>query len=429
MFIDKIKIYLKAGNGGNGCVSFRREKYVAKGGPDGGDGGRGGDVIFRVDEGANTLLAFRYKRKFVAENGADGAGAKFHGKNGEDIIVMVPQGTVIKDPESGRIIHDMSDGEDFTILKGGRGGWGNKHFATATRQIPRFAKSGIPGEEAEVLLELKMIADVGLAGLPSAGKSSLLAAVSAARPKIAEYHFTTLEPNLGVVSVAEESGFVMADIPGLIEGASDGLGLGHSFLRHIDRCRLIVQVVDLSGIEGRSPVDDFHTIDEELEKYSPDLAKRPRIVAANKCDLMLDEERDEALAELKAAVDPFGYPVVAISTASRQGLDELIHMIARTLTTLPPIISYEAEAAPVTEEFEGASPADVVIRRDDTGAYVCEGAWLELLVGRVNFADRESLMYFERSLNKEGIIDRLRERGCSEGDTVKMYDLEFDFID
>lgn len=429
MFIDKIKIYLKAGNGGNGCVSFRREKYVAKGGPDGGDGGRGGDVIFRVDEGANTLLAFRYKRKFVAENGADGAGAKFHGKNGEDIIVMVPQGTVIKDPESGRIIHDMSDGEDFTILKGGRGGWGNKHFATATRQIPRFAKSGIPGEEAEVLLELKMIADVGLAGLPSAGKSSLLAAVSAARPKIAEYHFTTLEPNLGVVSVAEESGFVMADIPGLIEGASDGLGLGHSFLRHIDRCRLIVQVVDLSGIEGRSPVDDFHTIDEELEKYSPDLAKRPRIVAANKCDLMLDEERDEALAELKAAVDPFGYPVVAISTASRQGLDELIHMIARTLTTLPPIISYEAEAAPVTEEFEGASPADVVIRRDDTGAYVCEGAWLELLVGRVNFADRESLMYFERSLNKEGIINRLRERGCSEGDTVKMYDLEFDFID
>lgn len=429
MFIDKIKIYLKAGNGGNGCVSFRREKYVAKGGPDGGDGGRGGNVIFRVDEGANTLLAFRYKRKFVAENGADGAGAKFHGKNGEDIIVMVPQGTVIKEPESGRIIHDMSDGEDFTILKGGRGGWGNKHFATATRQIPRFAKSGIPGEEAEVLLELKMIADVGLAGLPSAGKSSLLAAVSAARPKIAEYHFTTLEPNLGVVSVADESGFVMADIPGLIEGASDGLGLGHSFLRHIDRCRLIVQVVDLSGIEGRSPVDDFHTIDEELEKYSPDLAKRPRIVAANKCDLMLDEERDEALAELKSAVDVFGYPVVAISTATRQGLDELIHMIANTLTTLPPIISYEAEAAPVTEEFEGASPADVVIRRDDTGAYVCEGAWLELLVGRVNFADRESLMYFERSLNKEGIIDRLRQRGCSEGDTVKMYDLEFDFID
>ena len=219
MFIDKIKIYLKAGNGGNGCVSFRREKYVAKGGPDGGDGGRGGDVIFRVDEGANTLLAFRYKRKFVAESGADGAGAKFHGKNGADVIVMVPQGTIIKDPESGRIIHDMSDGEDFTILKGGRGGWGNKHFATATRQIPRFAKSGIPGEEAEVVLELKMIADVGLAGLPSAGKSSLLAAVSAARPKIAEYHFTTLEPNLGVVSVGEEAGFVMADIPGLIEGA------------------------------------------------------------------------------------------------------------------------------------------------------------------------------------------------------------------
>ena len=342
---------------------------------------------------------------------------------------MVPQGTIIKDPESGRIIHDMSDGEDFTILKGGRGGWGNKHFATATRQIPRFAKSGIPGEEAEVVLELKMIADVGLAGLPSAGKSSLLAAVSAARPKIAEYHFTTLEPNLGVVSVGEEAGFVMADIPGLIEGASDGLGLGHSFLRHIDRCRLIVQVVDLSGIEGRSPVDDFHTIDEELEKYSPDLAKRPRIIAANKCDLMLDEERDAALSELTAAVEPFGYPVVPISAAARLGLDDLIHLIARTLTTLPPIISYEAEAAPVTEEFAGASPADVVIRRDDDGAYVCEGAWLELLVGRVNFNDRESLMYFERSLNKEGIIQKLRDRGCSEGDTVRMYELEFDFID
>lgn len=429
MFIDKIKIYLKAGNGGNGCVSFRREKYVAKGGPDGGDGGRGGNVIFRVDEGANTLLAFRYKRKFVAENGGDGAGAKFHGKNGADVIILVPQGTIIKEPESGRVIHDMSDGEDFTILKGGRGGWGNKHFATATRQIPRFAKSGIPGEEAEVLLELKMIADVGLAGLPSAGKSSLLASVSAARPKIAEYHFTTLEPNLGVVSVAEESGFVMADIPGLIEGASEGLGLGHSFLRHIDRCRLIVQVVDLSGIEGRSPVDDFHTIDEELEKYSPDLAKRPRIIAANKCDLMLDEERDEALAELTAAVEPFGYPIVCISAAARQGLDELVHLIARTLTTLPPILSYEAEAVPITDEFEGASPADVIVRRDDDGAYVCEGAWLELLVGRVNFSDRESLMYFERSLNKEGIIDKLRARGCSEGDTVRMYGLEFDFID
>lgn len=428
MFIDKIKIYLKAGNGGNGCVSFRREKYVAKGGPDGGDGGRGGDVVFRVDEGSNTLLAFRYKRKFLAENGADGAGAKFHGKNGSNIVIAVPRGTVIKDPESGRVIHDMSDGEDFTILKGGRGGWGNKHFATATRQIPRFAKSGIPGEEAEVLLELKMIADVGLVGLPSAGKSSLLSAVSSARPKIAEYHFTTLEPSLGVVYTGEESGFVMADIPGLIEGASDGAGLGHSFLRHIERCRLIVQVVDLSGIEGRSPADDFRTISEELEKYSPEIAARPRIIAANKCDLMTEEDREAALADLSSAVQSKGYPIVCISAAAHTGLDELVSLIWRTLAGLPPVTSYEADAAPVDELNDSGSDS-VVVRRDDDGAYVCEGAWLERLVGRVNLADRESAMYFERSLNRGGIIEKLRDSGCREGDTVRMYGMEFDFID
>lgn len=428
MFIDKIKIYLKAGNGGNGCVSFRREKYVAKGGPDGGDGGRGGNVVFRVDEGSNTLLAFRYKRKFFAENGADGAAAKFHGKNGADTVILVPRGTVIKDPESGRVIHDMSDGNDFTILKGGRGGWGNKHFATATRQIPRFAKSGIPGEEAEVLLELKMIADVGLAGLPSAGKSSLLAAVSSARPKIAEYHFTTLEPNLGVVYVREESGFVMADIPGLIEGASDGAGLGHNFLRHIERCRLIVQVVDLSGIEGRSPADDFCTISDELEKYSPDIAARPRIIAANKCDLITEEDRNAALADLSKAVGSKDYPIVCISAAARTGLDELVGLIWRTLEKLPPVISYEAEAAPA-EELDDSGADGVTVRRDDDGAYVCEGAWLERLVGRVNLGDRESAMYFERSLNRGGIIDKLRESGCREGDTVRMYGMEFDFID
>ncbi|MBR6915555.1 MAG: GTPase ObgE, partial [Clostridia bacterium] len=290
MFIDKIRIYLKAGNGGNGAVSFRREKYVAKGGPDGGDGGRGGDIIFTVDEGANTLLAFRYKRKFIAENGGDGEGSKFHGKDGEDVVVKVPRGTLIKDAESGLVIHDMSDGEDFTVCRGGRGGWGNKHFATPTRQIPRFAKSGMPGEEKDVVLELKMIADVGLVGLPSAGKSSLLAAVSAARPKVAEYHFTTLEPSLGVVSTGGESGFVMADIPGLIEGASEGAGLGHDFLRHIERCRMIVQVVDVAGTEGRSPVEDLETISEELEKFSPAVASRPRLIAANKADLLASGE-------------------------------------------------------------------------------------------------------------------------------------------
>ena len=292
MFIDKIQIYTKAGNGGNGAVSFRREKYVAKGGPDGGDGGNGGNIIFRIDRGANTLLSFRYKRKFVAGNGGDGSGAKRHGENGMDVIILVPAGTLIRDAESGKILRDMSVEEDYVLCRGGRGGWGNKHFATPTRQIPRFAKAGQIGEEREVVLELKMIADVGLAGLPSAGKSSLLAAVSAARPKIADYHFTTLEPNLGVVSVGEGSGFVMADIPGLIEGASEGAGLGHDFLRHIERCRLIVQVVDVSGIEGRDPVDDFHTIADELEKFSQILADKPRIIAANKMDLLEDEEHD-----------------------------------------------------------------------------------------------------------------------------------------
>ncbi len=426
MFIDKIKIYLKAGNGGNGCVSFRREKYVAKGGPDGGDGGKGGNVIFRVDEGANTLLAFRYKRKFIAENGADGAGAKFHGKNGGDVIVLVPQGTVIKNDDGTRVIHDMSDGEDFVILRGGRGGWGNKHFATPTRQIPRFAKSGIPGEEKEVTLELKMIADVGLAGLPSAGKSSLLAAVSAARPKIAEYHFTTLEPQLGVVSVGER-GFIMADIPGLIEGASDGAGLGHAFLRHIERCRLLVQVVDLSGSEGREPADDFFTISEELSRYSEKVASRPRIIAANKCDLMTDEERDEALAKLAEATKDTGYPIVPISAAAHTGLEELINLIWKSLATLPPTETYEAEPEPETADDLSGSE-NVTVRRDPDGAYVCEGEWLELLVGRVNFDDRESLMYFERSLTRGGVIDKLRERGCTDGCTVRMYGLEFDFI-
>lgn len=428
MFIDKTKIFLKAGDGGNGCVSFRREKYVAKGGPDGGDGGHGGNVIMHVDEGSNTLLTFRYKRKFLAENGGPGEGGKCHGKNGNDLIVKVPRGTVIKDAESGRIIHDMSDGEDFVIFRGGRGGWGNKHFATATRQIPRFAKNGLPGESGEVLLELKMIADVGLAGLPSAGKSSLLAAVSSARPKIAEYHFTTLEPNLGVVSTGSESGFVMADIPGLIEGASDGAGLGHAFLRHIERCRLIVQVVDLSGYEGRRPADDFLTISKELEKYSEIVAGRPRIIAANKCDMLSEDEREAALDELRRAVSDAEYEIVPISAVTHEGLDVLIHKISSMLESLPPTLTYEAEAAPI-EDADSGMPEETRISRADDGAFVCEGAWLEKLCGRINFDDRESLMYFERSLNRGGIIAKLREAGCREGCTVRMYELEFDFID
>ncbi len=438
MFIDKIKISVKAGNGGNGVVSFRREKYVAKGGPDGGDGGNGGNIVFRIDEGTNTLLAFRYKRKFVAENGADGAGSKYHGKNGEDVIITVPRGTLIKDPESGKIIKDMCDDEDFILCKGGRGGWGNKHFATPTTQIPRFAKAGLPGEAKEVILELKMIADVGFVGLPSAGKSSLLGAISAARPKVAEYHFTTLEPSLGVVSVGGEDGFVAADIPGLIEGASDGLGLGHDFLRHIERCRMLIQVVDAAGTEGRTPLDDFRVISEELEKFSPTLASRPRIIAANKADLMVNtvdefalipEISDEA-RELEDECAKLGYKVIYISAASKMNLKELIDETARILATLPPITVYESEIIPEEEHEEDLSGSDAVtIRRGDDASYIVEGEWIEKLVDKINFYDKESLMYFERSLIKGGIIDKLRTAGCEEGDTVNVCGLEFDFVD
>ncbi len=438
MFIDHIKIYTKAGNGGNGAVSFRREKYVAKGGPDGGDGGNGGSVIFRCDSSANTLLAFRYKRKFIAENGADGAGSKFHGKNGSDVIIKVPYGTLIRDSESGKIIKDMCSDEDFILCKGGRGGWGNKHFATPTRQIPRFAKSGLPGDEREVLLELKMIADVGLVGLPSAGKSSLLASISAARPKIAEYHFTTLEPSLGVVGVDGEHGFVAADIPGLIEGASDGLGLGHDFLRHIERCRMLIQVVDISGSEGRSPADDFNVISEELEKFSPSLAARPRIIAANKADMIVNSaeelslipEVSEDAKELERIAKDRGYKVAYISAYAKMNLRELISETDRILSELPPVITYDPEFIPDEETDDSLSGSEsATIRRGDDASYIVEGEWVEKLVGRVNFDDRESLMYFERSLVRSGIIDKLRAAGCDEGDTVNVCGIEFDFVE
>ena len=437
MFIDKIKIYTKAGNGGNGVVSFRREKYIAKGGPDGGDGGNGGNIVFRIDEGSNTLLAFRYKRKFVAQNGGDGAGSKFHGANGEDTIILVPRGTLIRDAESNKIIHDMSGDEDYILCHGGRGGWGNRHFATPTRQVPRFAKAGLPGEEKEIILELKMIADVGLAGLPSAGKSSLLAALSSARPKIADYHFTTLEPNLGVVSTGGESGFVMADIPGLIEGASEGAGLGHAFLRHIERCRMLVQVVDISGQEGRSPVEDFDTISEELEKFSHDLASRPRLIAANKADLLVNAEDEFALlpelseecAALEKHCAELGYEVVYISAAQKMGLKPLVDKIAEMLRDLPPVTIYETEITPEDEVFELPSAENVIITRADDASFHVEGPWIDALVGRVNFNDRESLMYFERSLTKYGIIDKLREAGCEEGDEVYIDDISFEFVD
>jgi len=437
LFIDKIKIYVKAGNGGNGVVSFRREKYVAKGGPDGGDGGNGGSVIFTIDEGANTLLAFRYKRKFTAGNGGDGAGSKFHGKNGEDVLISVPRGTLIRDAESGKIIHDMTENEPFVLLKGGRGGWGNRHFATPTRQIPNFAKAGLPGPEKEIILELKMIADVGLAGLPSAGKSSLLAALSSARPKIAEYHFTTLEPSLGVVSTGGESGFVMADIPGLIEGASEGLGLGHAFLRHIERCRMLVQVVDISGMEGRPPLEDFETISAELEKFSPELAARPRIVVANKADLLVNSEEEcieipelsEEAAVLEQRCASLGYSLFYISAGLKWGLKNLVDEIAFMLRDLPPVLTYDTEITEEDTTISSEGAEDVTIRRGDDASFIVEGRWAEALIDRINFNDRESMMYFENSLIKCGIIDKLRDAGCEEGDTVQIAGFAFDFID
>ena len=426
MFIDKVKIYVKAGNGGNGCVSFRREKYVAKGGPDGGDGGHGGNVIFTIDKGSNTLLAFRYKRKFVAENGGDGAGAKFHGKNGGDVIIKVPEGTIIRDEKSGKILKDMSECEDWICAKGGRGGWGNKHFATPTRQIPMFAKSGTKGQEWELTLELKMLADVGLVGLPSAGKSSLLAAVSDAKPKIADYHFTTLSPNLGVINVRDGHGFVMADIPGLIEGASEGLGLGHAFLRHIERCRLLVQVVDISCYEGRNPIDDIITIDEELTKFSPELSTRPRIIAANKMDSL-----DTSIVDVEAFeeyVKGRGWDLMYISAYTGENTEELVEKIDKMLLELPPLTIYEAEYAPEDAILSDGDDHAVTITKDDKGAFVVEGEWLYNLVGQVNFEDRESLMFFQRVLLKSGVIDKLKEAGCKDGDSVSMYDFEFDFV-
>ena len=426
MFIDKVQIYVKAGNGGNGCVSFRREKYVAKGGPDGGDGGHGGNVIFTIDKGTNTLLAFRYKRKFVAENGSDGGGSKFHGKNGEDIIIKVPEGTIIRDVATGKILKDMSECEDWICAKGGRGGWGNRHFATPTRQIPMFAKSGTKGQEWELSLELKMLADVGLVGLPSAGKSSLLAAVSDARPKIADYHFTTLSPNLGVVRVREGKGFVMADIPGLIEGASDGLGLGHAFLRHIERCRLLLQLVDVSCIEGRNPIDDIITIDTELKKFSEELATRPRIIVANKVDSIDKEAFD--VNEFEAYVRQNGWELIYISAYTGENTDELISLVSKKLDQLPPLTIFEADYTPEDKLMSIEGDHEITITKDSKGTYVVEGEWLYNLVGQVNFYDRDSLGFFQRVLIKSGVIDKLREAGCQDGDTVSMYDFEFDFV-
>ncbi len=422
MFVDKVKIFVKAGNGGNGAIAFHREKYVAQGGPDGGDGGTGGSIVLRVDDNMSTLMDFRYKRKYTAPNGNDGEGGRRRGKNGENAVILVPRGTVVRDAETNEIIKDMSDSQDFVLCKGGRGGWGNKHFATPTRQVPRFAKSGLPGESHEVILELKLLADVGLVGFPNVGKSTLLSVTSNARPKIANYHFTTLYPNLGVIYVEEGVSFVMADIPGIIEGAADGLGLGHDFLRHIDRCRLLVHIVDVAGSEDRDPVEDFEKINGELAQYSSDLAGRPMIVAANKVDLI--PEGSDNLQRLKDYVTEKGYEFYEISAATHQGTRQLMQTVAARLRELPPVTVYEPE---YVKPLAVAGDSDELQIQQYDDLWVISGQWLERLLGDINFEDYESRMYFDRQLRQSGLFERLEAMGIQDGDTVSLYDLEFEY--
>ena len=421
MFVDKASITVRAGKGGNGAVSFHREKYVAAGGPDGGDGGRGGAVILQVNGHMSTLMDFRYKRKYVAEVGGDGGGKRCTGKDGAPIILRVPRGTVVRDAATNEIICDMSDDEPFVLCKGGRGGWGNKHFATPTRQVPRFAKAGLPGESREVVLELKLLADVGLVGFPNVGKSTLLSVVSRANPKIANYHFTTLFPNLGVVYVDEGVSFVMADIPGIIEGAAEGAGLGHDFLRHIDRCRLLIHVVDVSGSEGRDPIADFEAIKAELSQYSTDLSDRPMLVAANKTDILEDPE---LLENFRIYVEGKGYTFFEISAAAHIGTRELVKKAAELLSALPPITVYEPTFVPRPPEVDTTGEVDVQIE-DDT--WIISAPWLERLIANVNFSDYESRSWFDRKLREAGLFDRLEAMGIQDGNIVSLYDLEFEY--
>ena len=420
-FIDTARITVKSGKGGNGAVAFHREKYIANGGPDGGDGGRGGNVVVTVNDHMSTLMDFRYKRKYVAGNGQDGQGKRCTGKDGEDMILAVPRGTVIRDAETREIIQDMSQVDSFVLAKGGRGGWGNKHFATPTRQVPRFAKAGLPGVTRDVILELKLLADVGLVGFPNVGKSTLLSVVSRAQPKIANYHFTTLYPNLGVVYVEEGVSFVMADIPGLIEGAADGAGLGHDFLRHVDRCRLLVHVVDVSGSEGRDPVADFEAINEELTQYSEELSTRKMLVVANKMDIMEDESLLKALRE---HVESKGLELFELSAAAHQGTRELVKRIAQELQDLPPVVIYE----PTYVEREPEIPVSgefTIERYDET--WVIESPWLERMMANVNFSDFESRNWFDKNLRESGLFDKLEAMGIQDGDIVSLYDLEFEY--
>ena len=422
MFVDKVRITVCGGRGGDGAVAFHREKYISAGGPDGGDGGHGGSVILRVSDNMSTLLDFRYKRKYAAQSGANGQGRNMSGKRGEPLIIEVPRGTVVRDAETNQIIVDMSTGEDFVIAKGGRGGWGNAHFATPTRQVPRFAKSGTKGQERDVILELKLLADVGLVGFPNVGKSTLLSVTSNARPKIANYHFTTLFPNLGVIFVDEGVSFVMADIPGIIEGAAEGAGLGHDFLRHIDRCRLLIHVVDVSGSEDRDPVTDFDAICAELKDYSIDLSNRPMIVAANKCDLLMPES--DNLQRLREHVEALGCEFYEISAGTTQGTKNLMRVVAEKLRTLPPVTIYEPEyVAPVVT---AGDPKDLLIEHLGS-TWVITGTWLERLIMDINFDDYESRNYFDLQLRKSGLFDRLEEMGIQDGDVVDIYDFEFEY--
>ena len=423
MFIDTAKIKIKAGDGGDGAVSFHREKYVAAGGPDGGDGGRGGSILFQVDDNLSTLADFRYKRKYTAQRGENGRGNRCFGKSAPDLTIFVPRGTLVKDAETGRLLADMSGDEPQVIAKGGKGGWGNSHFATPTRQVPRFAKPGTPGEELEVQLELKLLADVGLVGFPNVGKSTLISVVSQAKPNIANYHFTTLTPVLGVVTMPQGKSFVMADIPGLIEGAWEGVGLGHQFLRHVERCRLLIHVVDVSGSEGRDPKEDFAVINRELRRFNAELADRPMLVAGNKCDLATEEQ----IQDFRAFVEGQGYAFFPIMAPIREGVDPLMNKVLEELSKLPPIRRYEAEA-PVLQPVEELKRGQVDIQEQD-GVYFVKAPWLLKIMNSVNFDDTESLQYFQRVLIETGVIDALREAGCQEGDTVDLYDLEFDFVE
>lgn len=423
MFVDIAKIKIKGGDGGAGAVAFHREKYVAAGGPDGGDGGKGGDVVFIVDDNLATLADFRYKRKYSAPNGEGGKGGRCNGKKGQDLEIKVPRGTIIREANSKAVMADMSKTERFVAAKGGKGGWGNMHFATSTRQVPRFAKPGVPGEEWEVSLELKLLADVGLVGYPSVGKSSLISVVSQAKPKIGDYHFTTLVPNLGVVSMGEGNSFVLADIPGLIEGASEGVGLGHQFLRHVERCRMLIHIVDVSGSEGRNPIDDFEKINEELKKFNPDLAERPMIVAGNKIDMAEPEQ----IEEFKKYVNDKGYDYYSICAPIMEGTKELMNVTWNMLKELPPIKEYEVEEIPL----ESLIPEDdnsFKITQEDEGYYLVEAKWFPRVLKGIDVTDYEALQYMQRVLEKSGVFDALREKGIQEGDIVSLYDIEFEYI-